>query len=155
VVLLTGGVSEGDFDFVPRCLEEQGAGILFHGVSVKPGKPTLFARHPRGAWVFGLPGNPVSTFVIFEVFVKPFLYGLMGLPWEAATHSGVLGGPVRRRQADRTEYLPVTLRAGVVVPVAFHGSADLNALADADGLMVMERGVTEIPQGTRVDVRQI
>ena len=122
---------------------------------MKPGKPTLFARRPEGAWVFGLPGNPVSTFVIFEVFVKPFLYGLMGLEWEAPMHSGVLGDAMRRRQADRTEYLPVTLRGGVVTPVAFHGSADLNALADADGLVVMERGVSELPRGARVDVRQI
>jgi molybdopterin molybdotransferase len=155
VVLLTGGVSEGDFDYVPRCLEEQGARILFHGVAVKPGKPTLFARRPGGAWVFGLPGNPVSTFVIFEVFVKPFLYGLMGLDWEPPLHSGTLGDPLRRRQAERTEYLPVTLRGGTVMPVPFHGSADLNALGEADGLIVMQRGVSELPGGTRVDVRKI
>jgi molybdopterin molybdotransferase len=155
VVILTGGVSEGDFDYVPRCLEEQGARILFHGVAVKPGKPTLFARRPGGAWVFGLPGNPVSTFVIFEVFVKPFLYGLMGLAWEAPVHTGILGDTVRRRQAERTEYLPVTFRGETVMPVAFHGSAHINALGAADGLIVMQRGVSELPRGARVDVRQI
>jgi molybdopterin molybdotransferase len=72
VLLLTGGVSAGSFDFVPDCLRGLGAEVLFHGVAVKPGKPALFARR-GGQYVFGLPGNPVSTFVIFELFVKPFL----------------------------------------------------------------------------------
>ncbi len=154
LVLLTGGVSEGDFDYVPRCLEEQGAEILFHGVSVKPGKPTLFARR-GGSWVFGLPGNPVSTFVIFEVFVKPFLYGRMGIDWEPLHFRGTLGEAARRKNVERTEYLPVRVRDGAVTPVAFHGSAHLNALGDADGLIVMARGVTEIPRGTEIDVRPI
>jgi len=154
VLLLTGGVSAGDFDYVPGCLEGLGAEILFHRVSVKPGKPTLFAR--RGdQQVFGLPGNPVSTFIIFEVFVKPFLYRRMGLDWSPTVFRGALGQAVRRRQAERTEFLPVRVRQGLVEAVPYHGSAHLNALAEADGLIRMEIGVHEIPQGTQVDVRPI
>ena len=94
LVLLTGGVSAGDFDFVPRCLSELGAEVLFHGVAVKPGKPTLFAR--RGErFIFGLPGNPVSSFVIFEIFVKPFLYRWMGLDWKPHVFRARLGASVR------------------------------------------------------------
>lgn len=154
LLLLTGGVSAGDFDFVPGCLEALGAEVLFHGVAVKPGKPTLFARR-GGAWIFGLPGNPVSTFVIFEVFVRPFLYRSMGIEWTPRTVRGTLGAPVRRKSAERTEFLPVTVRGGVVTPVPFHGSAHLNALAGADGLIRVEKGVREVARGTEIDARLI
>ena len=154
LLLLTGGVSEGDFDYVPRCLADLGADILFHRVAVKPGKPTLFAR--RGdAWIFGLPGNPVSTFVIFELFVRPFLYRRMGLDWRPLVVRGTLGAPIRRRTTERVEFLPVSVRGGVVTPVAFHGSAHLNALAAADGLIRVEQGVAELPRGTEVDARLV
>jgi molybdopterin molybdotransferase len=154
VLLLTGGVSEGDFDFVPGCLEGLGVEILFHRVAVKPGKPTLFAR--RGdRYAFGLPGNPVSAFVIFEVFVKPFLYRRMGLDWNPPVFRGVLAEAVRRRSVERTEFLPVRVRQGRVTPVAFHGSAHLNALGEADGLVRVEKGVSGIPEGTEIDVRPL
>jgi molybdopterin molybdotransferase len=152
LLLLTGGVSAGDFDFVPGCLEALGAEILFHGVAVKPGKPTLFARR-GGTWIFGLPGNPVSTFVIFEVFVKPFLYLSMGIEWTPTTVRGTLGAPVRRKSTERVEFLPVTVRRGVVTPVSFHGSAHLNALGGADGLIRVEKGVAEVARGTEIDAR--
>ncbi|HTP60384.1 MAG TPA: gephyrin-like molybdotransferase Glp [Spirochaetia bacterium] len=154
LVLLTGGVSAGDFDFVPRCLAERGAEVLFHGVSVKPGKPTLMAR--RGArYVFGLPGNPVSTFVIFEIFVKPFLLRWMGLDWGPRLLRARLGARVHRRGTERTEFLPVSFRDGRVIPVAYHGSAHLNALADADGLIRVEKGVATLEEGDEVDVRPL
>ena len=154
LVLLTGGVSAGDFDFVPRCLTELGAEVLFHGVAVKPGKPTLFAR--RGErFVFGLPGNPVSSFVIFEVFVKPFLYRRMGLDWKPRLFRARLGGRVQRKGTERVEFLPVRLDEGRVVPVAYHGSAHLNALGNADGLIRVEKGVATLEKGAEVDVRPL
>jgi molybdopterin molybdotransferase len=154
LVLLTGGVSAGDFDFVPQCLREQGAEVLFHGVAVKPGKPSLFAR--RGpAWIFGLPGNPVSTFVIFELFVKPFLYRRMGLPWEPPSQSVVLAETYRRRAADRTEFHPVRVSGGKATALPFHGSSHLNALGQANALMRIERGIHELAGGTPIEVRPI
>jgi molybdopterin molybdotransferase len=154
VLLLTGGVSVGDFDYVPRCLEETGAEILFHGVAVKPGKPTLLAR--RGSsHIFGLPGNPVSTFVVFEVFVKPFVFGLMGVDWQPPIFRGVLAAPLRRRSTDRTEYLPVRVERGSIRPLPFHGSSHLNALGEANALATMAKGVAEIPAGETIDVRPI
>jgi molybdopterin molybdotransferase len=154
LVLLTGGVSAGDFDFVPRCLTECGAKVLFHGVAVKPGKPTLFAERDK-RFIFGLPGNPVSTFVIFEIFVKPFLLRWMGLEWEPRLFRAKLGARVRRRGTERTEFLPVSSRGGRVVPVAYLGSAHLNALAEADGLIRVEKGVATLEEGTEVDVRPL
>ncbi len=154
LVLISGGVSVGDFDYVPGCLEKLGATVLMHGVAVKPGKPTLFAR--RGSsWVFGLPGNPVSTFVIFELLVKPFLYGRMGIDWEPPLFHGTLSDAIHRKDAERTEYLPVRVRGGNIVPIPFHGSAHVNALGDADGLIRIERGVCELARGTEIDVRPI
>ena len=154
VVLLTGGVSAGDFDYVPRCLEELGAEILFHGVAVKPGKPTLFARRGN-RYVFGLPGNPVSTFVIFEVFVKPFLYRRMGIEWAPRQMRARLAETIKRRDAGRTELVPVRMREGAAMPVAFHGSSHLNALAEADGLIQIPKGMTEMTKGTEIDVRPL
>jgi molybdopterin molybdotransferase len=154
LLLLTGGVSAGDFDYVPQCLQDQGAEILFHGVAVKPGKPSLFARRGE-TYVFGLPGNPVSTFVIFELFVKPFLYRRMGLAWEPPSLRVVLSQAWRRRVADRTEFHPVRVKDGRATPLAFHGSSHLNALGDADALMRVEKGVSEVAEGATIDVRPL
>jgi len=154
VLLLTGGVSAGDFDYVPAALRELGARIRFHRVSVKPGKPTLFAE--RGdQHVFGLPGNPVSTFIIFEVFVKPYLYRRMGLEWTPRSWRGTLAADLSRSQDDRTEFLPVKVHQGMVEPVPYRGSAHLNALAEADGLVRLEIGVREVAAGTTVEVRPL
>lgn len=154
VVLLTGGVSAGDFDYVPECLVKLGAEILFHGVAVKPGKPVLFARRGK-SFIFGLPGNPVSTFVIFEVFVKPFLYKRMGIDWTPPAIRGVVADTISRRQTERAEFLPVRVRQGKVTAVKFHGSSHQNALAEADGLIRVEKGVAEMAKGTEIDVRPI
>ncbi len=154
VVLLTGGVSEGDFDYVPRSLESLGAEVLFHGVAIKPGKPTLFARLGE-RFIFGLPGNPVSTFVIFEVFVKELLYRLMGIDWSPVSFAAELGERLARRSTERTEFLPVRMEAGRVFPVPYHGSADLNALAEASGLVRVQKGVAAIEKGARIDVRPV
>jgi molybdopterin molybdotransferase len=154
VLLLTGGVSAGNFDFVPDCLKELGAEIIFHGVTVKPGKPTLFAQ--RGTqYIFGLPGNPVSTFVIFELFVKPFLYRRMGIDWVPFSYSGKLGRTVKRSAVDRTEFLPVRLDRGVVEVIEYHGSSHLNALAEAHGLIRIEAGIQELEEGAQVNVRSL
>jgi molybdenum cofactor synthesis domain-containing protein len=154
VLILTGGVSVGAFDYVPGCLRDMGAEILFHGVAVKPGKPALFARR-AGQYIFGLPGNPVSAFVIFELFVKPFLYRRMGIDWTPAVYQGRLARAITRMDSDRTEFLPVRVRQGTVEAVAYHGSAHVNALAEADGLIRIEAGLHGLQEGTQVDVRPL
>jgi len=77
VVIVSGGVSVGDFDFVPGIFRKNNIELLFEKISIKPGKPTVFGMLEK-KYCFGLPGNPVSTFVLFEILVKPFLYKLMG-----------------------------------------------------------------------------
>lgn len=82
VVLSTGAVSMGRYDFVPDALRALGAEIVFHKVAIRPGKPLLFARLPGGQLYFGLPGNPVSSAVGMRFFVEPALRAMLGLPQE-------------------------------------------------------------------------
>jgi len=77
IVLLTGGVSMGDFDYVPKAMENLDIEILFKSVAIQPGRPIVFGKRGN-QFIFGLPGNPVSSFVLFEVLVKPFLLKMMG-----------------------------------------------------------------------------
>jgi len=86
IVLSTGAVSMGEFDFVPEALARIGARTIFHKVRMRPGKPLLFARLPSGALFFGLPGNPVSAAVGLRFFVSAALRALQGLPAELPLH---------------------------------------------------------------------
>ncbi|MBP6534734.1 MAG: molybdopterin molybdotransferase MoeA [Arenimonas sp.] len=83
LIISTGAVSMGRYDFIPDALRELGADILFHKVAMRPGKPLLFARLPGGALYFGLPGNPVSSAVGMRFFVEPALRACLGLPQES------------------------------------------------------------------------
>ena len=135
VLIISGGVSAGDWDLVLPALEAEGIKIVMHQVLIRPGKPFCFA--PR---VFGLPGNPVSSFVIFEVFVRPYLGRLMG---------GDLSRPRIRatletgsaKSIDRVQYLPASVRIeGGVSSAAllpWQGSADLFAVTKANAFVVV------------------
>jgi len=152
VLLLSGGVSMGDPDYVPGVLKSLGAHIVFHRLAVKPGNPTLFARRDD-SFVFGLPGNPVSTFIIFEVFVKTFLYRRMGISSKALMASGALAETIKRRDAQRLEFRPVRLEGRRIIPLSYHGSSHLSALREAHGLIRMEIGTTRIEEGSELHVR--
>jgi molybdopterin molybdotransferase len=82
VILSTGAVSMGQRDFIPSLLEQAGAKILFHKVSMRPGKPLLLAKLKNGAYFFGLPGNPISSTVGLRFVVYPFLRKIQGMPAE-------------------------------------------------------------------------
>ena len=152
IILLSGGVSMGDYDFVPRVLREKGFEILFEKVAIKPGKPTLFGRDDN-TFVFGLPGNPVSTFVIFELFVRPFCYALMGCGCTGLVITAELADSVRRKKSERVAHIPVRLDAdGRVRPVEYHGSAHIHAYTMADGFIPVPVGISEMPDGSAVRV---
>jgi molybdopterin molybdotransferase len=153
VVLISGGVSMGDFDFVPAVLRRNNVRLLFEKVAVKPGKPTVFGLTER-AYCFGLPGNPVSTFVVFELFVKPFLYRLMGHDDSPVCVVMSLDEPVTRKDTDRQAWIPVKLTSRTSVrPVQYHGSGHILALCEADGLIDMGIGVERIDKAAAVNVR--
>lgn len=154
VVIISGGVSMGDFDYVPRILKKKGIKIHFNKVAIQPGKPTLFGTG-NGKVVFGLPGNPVSTFVIFEIFLKPFLYGIMGHEYSPLYLKGEMKKDFRRKKIERDLFIPVRYEnGGFVETVDYHGSAHLNSLSRANGLLKVPRGEREILKGAVVDVRQ-
>lgn len=153
VVILTGGVSAGDYDFVPKIMRQCGVDIRFQKVAVKPGRPTVFGRMGNAA-IFGLPGNPVSSFINFETFVRPLTCAMMGSEYKALELRLPMGVDWKRKKADRLEFLPVGINnKGEVVPVSYHGSAHIHAICLANALMSIPRGVFEIRKGEYTDVR--
>lgn len=156
VVVLTGGVSMGDFDYVPRIMERLGVKILFDSIAVQPGKPTTFGV-AGNKLIFGLPGNPVSSFIQFEFLVKPALLMMMGCntPY-APIYRLPLANDYSRKRAERLGLFPVILNTnGEVEPLEYHGSAHIFALARANGIASIALGVKEMKKGELVDVRSI
>lgn len=154
VVIFSGGVSEGDYDFVPGILKNSGFELHFDKVAVKPGKPTVFATRKHDI-VFGAPGNPVSTIVIFEIFIKPFLYRMMGHEFKPLYKQGILKNDLSRKRANRSAFVPVLYKDGEVKPLPYHGSAHIFALNRADGLVCITKGIKKMPAGSTVNVRSI
>jgi len=155
IILITGGVSMGKFDFVPKILAEIGFDIKFHKISIQPGKPTLFAEY-NGKFCFGLPGNPVSTFAIYELLVKPLIFKLQGskLNNKNKRIKMQLGIDFNRKNDDRKSFLPVFINdKSEIIPVDYHGSAHINSLCLADGLAEIEIGIKFIHKGEFIDVR--
>jgi molybdopterin molybdotransferase len=143
VLIVSGGVSMGQWDFVPKVLQEAGVTIHFATVRMKPGKPTVFGTR-RGCAVFGLAGNPVSTLVGFHLFVRPCLRKMMGRP-DAVPEAieARLLAPANAKD-DRVTFQPAVLRreAGgwTARPVETHGPADLVGFSKANGLIVLDSG---------------
>jgi molybdopterin molybdotransferase len=147
VLILSGGVSAGKRDLVPGALQEAGVVPHLHKVAMKPGKPVFFGTLDRGVGgrtlVFGLPGNPVSSFVGFELFVRLALRRLAGAVEEPANVRAVLAEDFAYN-TDRPTYHPAWLEAGEtgwgVRPVPWFGSSDLRALMRANALLILPAG---------------
>jgi molybdopterin molybdotransferase len=155
VLIMSGAVSVGDFDFVPEVLKKSSFDIHFHGVSVKPGKRTIFGTH-ENKWFVGVPGNPVSSFVQFETLIKPLLLKIMGNETFTPALQLPLEEDFKRKNANRKAYEPIVITPeGNVKMIEYHGSAHINSLSYADGLMEIALGVNEIKKGTLVNVRPI
>lgn len=152
IIILSGGVSEGAFDFVPGALEKSGFDLLVNGIMVKPGKPVVFARSPK-TFVFGLPGNPLSTYIIFEMMVRPFIFKWMGCSDWYRRIKTCIRQKIIRKKTDRMEFIPVAFdNCGGVYQVRIHGSAHMHPIIDAEGVIAMERGVAEVLVGEQVEV---
>lgn len=155
LVLLTGGVSMGDYDFVVDTLKKIGLKVLFDSIAVQPGRPTTFAVG-EGKACFGLPGNPVSSFVQFELLVKPFIFKSMGYNFKPLTIKMPIGVDYLRKKSKRKSFIPVYINdKGEVMPVDYHGSAHIHSYVNAQGMISINIGETKIKKGEIVDVRQI
>lgn len=155
VVITSGGVSMGDYDLVKAALKAIGAEIYFDRVIIRPGKPIVFAKRGE-TFFFGLPGNPVSTSVTFNVFVRPAIRKMQGdrsptLKTVRARLSRSLKDPSSRRS-----YLPahVFIENGdaMAEPLKWGGSSDLVAFMRANALLIAREEVHEIAEGELVDV---
>lgn len=154
VLLITGGVSLGDFDYVPAVLEDADFDIKFRSMAVQPGKPTLFATR-SGKFVFGLPGNPVSSFVQFELLVKTLLYRIMGSSHNPHIVKLPMATGYSRKRTDRKSFIPVKYSLGKIEPLEYHGSAHIHAFEQAWGIMSMNVGEDNVKPGELRDVRQL
>ncbi len=138
VIILSGGVSKGKLDFVPKILEELGVTVLFHKVQQRPGGPLLFGKTSDGKPVFGLPGNPVSTQICLYRYVLPYLNKAIGLVPRAADYAA-LSEAVTIKTA-LTYFLPVAVRSAKdgqrnASPIFPQNSGDFVSLAKSDGFI--------------------
>ncbi len=152
IVAVSGGVSVGDFDYVLAAMDEVGLAVQFDSVAIKPGRPTVLAMPPQpgpsGKVVFGLPGNPVSGFVMFHLFVLRAAARLRASDWPLRQIRLPLAQPFRRRKDDRLAFIPAAMDDdGRVEPLQYHGSAHLLALREADGLFQVPIGTAELSAG--------
>jgi molybdopterin molybdotransferase len=155
VILVSGGVSAGDFDCVPDALKECGFNLLLESIAIKPGKPTVFGTSGK-QFVFGMPGNPVSTFVLFEILVRPFLLRMMGNDDKPVYVNVPLANDIKKKKGDRKEIVPVRFTSeGFAEVVRYHGSAHINAYSGANAFLWMNENVDVVEKGTMVSVQLI
>lgn len=149
VLMLSGGVSKGKFDFIPDALETLGIEKVFHRVAQRPGKPFWFGVHGKQRKVvFSFPGNPVSTFANYHVYFLPWLGTCLGTEMEKK--KVILGEPVQPH-STLTLFLQVKVqeKEGSILAklIQGNGSGDLVSLAKADGFICVPAGETEILKG--------
>ncbi len=150
VLILTGGMSMGEFDYVPRVLADLGMELVFHKVLQRPGMPLWFGVSPGGKPVFALPGNPVSSLVCLVRYVAPALVAALG----ATPRPDIVVRLAQhvRFEPDLTYFLPVTLAWGadgecLATPRPTNTSGDFVALGGTDGFVELPRGLSDFAPG--------
>jgi molybdopterin molybdotransferase len=155
LLALTGGVSKGKYDFVRDVLKDLGAEFHIESVAIRPGKPLVFGQ-VKGKIFFGLPGNPVSTYVTFEVFVRPALAMIGGGIWEEPVFLRARLAEPFRHKLGLTVFMPARVETHhghpVVRLVGWQGSGDLVGVAAANCFLVIHPDQTDIAAGDWVDV---
>ena len=155
IILISGGVSVGDYDFVPKVLKQLDVEIIFHGLDAKPGRHLLFGRKGKKL-IFGLPGNPVSSFIQFELLIKPLLLKLKGIMKKPEIRQIPLEHEYQRKKADTLSFIPGNFTGeGTVIPLEYHGSAHIHAYSRANCIIEIPKGLTLIRKGELVDVRSL
>jgi len=150
VLILSGGVSMGRLDLVPKVLEKLGVSLVFHHIAQRPGKPMWFGVSQSGPAVFALPGNPVSTLVCLARYVLPALRAAMGQAPKDPPRVAITA-PVEVKVA-LAYYLPVKLKTDdwgrtSAEPCPTNGSGDFTALAGTDGFIELPPGPNTFPKG--------
>ena len=156
ILITTGGVSVGKYDLTKLALEQLGAEIVFDKVALKPGKPTVFGRLKK-TFVFGLPGNPVSAAVTFQLFVRRAIGKMQGLPNAGLKSGSAVAGAKVKGTKERASYLPASLSTDadgqlVATPIRWFGSSDFVGYAAADALVFVAPDTT-VEAGEVVKIR--
>jgi molybdenum cofactor synthesis domain-containing protein len=157
MVVTSGGVSVGVYDFTKPALKELGAELFFERVALRPGKPTVFARLPNGTIFFGLPGNPVSVSVTFNLFAHTALLAMQGSKVLALTEEWAMLARKVKGAAGRESYLPAKLRTNedgvqIAEPLKWGGSSDFVGFLRATALIVLPPGPSESEAGSKVRI---
>lgn len=157
ILILSGGVSMGKADFVPRVLDELCVKPVFHKISQRPGKPMWFGLGPENQAVFALPGNPVSTLVCCRHYVLPALFEASGRP--AHTKEYALLTEDVTFKPELTYFLPVRLQSDIdgklrARPVPTNTSGDFASLGGTDGYVELARELTHFPKGSPVPLHR-
>jgi molybdopterin molybdotransferase len=160
MIVTSGGVSVGRYDFTKTVLKELGAETFFERVALRPGKPTVFAQLPNGTLVFGLPGNPVSVSVTFNLFARLAILTMQGaVETDLETATAVLSKSVKPSK-DRESYLPARLATNenaqlIAEPLKWGGSSDFVGFARATSLIIVPEGHVALEAGSRVGVMHL
>ena len=161
LLLLTGGVSMGKYDLVEQVLKELNAEFFFTGAQIQPGRPVVFGRIPASEtggqkYFFGLPGNPVSTMVTFELFVRPLLSALAGMEPRKLIFSRARLKSEIKTKTGLTRFLPAILSGefeqAEVDLVPWHGSGDIAATARSNCYAVIPPDREKIPVGEWISI---
>ncbi len=156
-LIITGAVSVGELDLVPQALRKLKVRTIFHKVALRPGKPLLFAA-AGDSLVFGLPGNPVSSFISFFLFIKPALLKMRGANYGLILEEGFLTKDVYNK-SGRFSLLPARLKGGPdrlrLEPLRYSGSADLKAVAASDAFFCMGPRQTKLSKNAVVKFLRI
>lgn len=158
VLFISAGSSIGEYDFVEDSLKHNGFKILFNSVAVQPGKPLIFAKKDD-KYVFGLPGNPVSVLISFEVFIFHALYKMFGATYNPISFYADLKETFTRKHIKRTLFIPVSLEIDeskvLCDPVPYNGSGNISAYANISYIMQVLKGVEKVEKGEKVLVRRL
>ncbi|MDQ6653889.1 MAG: molybdopterin molybdotransferase MoeA [Acidobacteriota bacterium] len=157
IVVTSGGVSIGIYDFTKPALKELEAEFFFERVALRPGKPTVFARLPNGTLVFGLPGNPVSVSVTFNLFVRTAILAMQGAKQTQMQKETALLAKSVKGAKERESYLPAQLSTNddgrlFATPLKWGGSSDFVGFVRATALIIVPSDTPAIEAGAKVQV---
>ena len=160
VIVTSGGVSMGVYDVTKSALKELDAEIFFERVALRPGKPTVFARLPNGTLVFGLPGNPVSVAVTFNLFARTALLTMQGAADPTLKRETAALARSVKGTTDRESYLPAQLTTNddaelIAFPLKWGGSSDFVAFALTTALLILPANVKSVEAGSLVTVLRL
>ncbi len=138
IIIITGGVSAGDADFVPQALDLAGFTKIFHKVEIKPGKPIWFGKNAKNCIVFALPGNPHSVQVAWKIFIEPYIRACFKMPLQEPEFLSITESCVNK--TGYTEIISCVKNKiiGKITPIKIKGSGDITASIYADGIAILQ-----------------